>query len=65
MPETCRIIYSNKYVFASSGYLSSVSYMMQDTHTSNKYGAGKQRRSPHQASILYTSCEERRLVPPK
>jgi len=29
MPETCRVIYNNKYIFASSWYLSSFSYMMQ------------------------------------
>ena len=28
MPETCRVVYNNKYIVASSGYLSSISYMM-------------------------------------
>jgi len=28
MPETCRVIYNNKQIFASSGYLSSTIFIL-------------------------------------
>ena len=62
MPETCRVIYNNKQIVASSGYLSSFSYMMNG-HTYIVLGTIEKsvivtcRNNPEEFNLHQHSCD--------